>query len=156
MPVTLLLIAGEFDLSVGSIVGTSGILMAYLIVDERWPLALAFPAGLAFGAAVGCANGLLTVRTRIPSFLVTLATSYILAGAGIALSNSIVGTTQIYGLTAALKGDPLLRAFTGTLLGLPIEIWWWFGATLIGTYALVFTPFGNWVYACLLYTSRCV
>jgi len=148
VPVTLLLIAGEFDLSVGSVVGTSAMLMAYLIIDKRWPLALAFPIGLIFGAAVGCANGFLTVRTRIPSFLVTLATSYILAGAGIALSNSIVGTTQIYGLSEALKGDPLLRAFTGTLLGLPVEIWWWFGITLVGTYVLVFTPFGNWVYAC--------
>jgi simple sugar transport system permease protein len=148
VPVTLLLIAGEFDLSVGAVVGTSGMLMGYLAIDKGWPLVAALPAGLAFGAAAGCVNGFLTVRTRIPSFLVTLATTYILSGAGIALSNKIVGTTQIYGLKAALGHDPLMGAFNGTFLGLPAEIWWWFALTAIGAYVLVFTPFGNWIYAC--------
>jgi simple sugar transport system permease protein len=147
IPVTLLLIAGEFDLSVGAVVGASGMIMVYPMVDHGWPLAAAIPVGLAFAALVGVINGLLTVRTTIPSFLVTLAMMYLLSGTAVALSDRLLGSTNVYGLHAALKGDPLLGLFDGTVVGLPVEIWWWIGLTAIATYVLVRTPFGNWIYA---------
>jgi simple sugar transport system permease protein len=147
IPVTLLLIAGEFDLSVGAVVGASGILMVYPMVDRGWPLAAAILLGLAFATVVGVVNGLLTVRTTIPSFLVTLAMFYILSGTVVALSDRFLGATNVYGLHAAVKGDPLLPLFDGSVAGLPVEIWWWIGLTVVGTYVLTRTPFGNWIYA---------
>jgi len=147
IPITLLLIAGEFDLSVGAVVGAAGILMVYPIVDHGWPLAAAIVLGLGFALVVGVVNGLLTVRTTIPSFLVTLGILYIVSGTAVALSDRFLGSTNVYGLHAALKGDPLLPLFDGNLAGIPAEIWWWIGLTVVGTSVLTRTPFGNWIYA---------
>ncbi|HKZ27912.1 MAG TPA: ABC transporter permease, partial [Rubrobacteraceae bacterium] len=72
IPVALLMISGEFDLSVGSMIGAAGVLIAIPISEYGWPLWAALL--LAFGVAllVGFANGYVVVRTGLPSFIVTL------------------------------------------------------------------------------------
>src|SRR5476649_2238546 len=97
-PITLLLVAGEFDLSVGTMIGAAGIVVAYPVVALGWPLWLATCLGFVFAAVVGAFNGLLVMRLGIPSFLVTLGSMFVLRGLGLALSLSIVGTTQVFGL----------------------------------------------------------
>src|SRR3954469_16510174 len=78
VPVALLMIGGEFDLSAGVMIGSSGLLLGYLTTYQDlnvWP---AIVLVLAFGLAVGLVNGLTVVRTRLPSFIVTLATFFVL------------------------------------------------------------------------------
>ena len=71
-PVSLLMIAGEFDLSVGSMIGFAGILIAIPAVFWGWPIWLSLIFCFAMCAGIGALNGLIVVRTGLPSFIVTL------------------------------------------------------------------------------------
>ena len=81
--VTLLLIAGDFDLSIGSMVGFSGMIIALGTTKAGWPLWAAMLAAFAFALAYGWGVGMLVVRGGIPSFIVTLAGLFLLRGAAI-------------------------------------------------------------------------
>ncbi|MEU1888590.1 ABC transporter permease [Micromonospora sp. WMMD987] len=75
------IVSGEFDLSVGSLVTAQVVVAARLIDDDparTWPVVLLL---LAFGALVGLVNGLITTRLRVPSFITTLGMYLILVGA---------------------------------------------------------------------------
>lgn len=71
--VVLILLLGEIDLSVGSVSGVSGSILAVLLVYKDWPLPLAILAALAAGVAIGVLYGLLYTRFGVPSFVITLA-----------------------------------------------------------------------------------
>jgi len=71
--IVLVLLIGEIDLSVGSVSGLSGAILAVGFVQLDWPLALVIVASLAAGAAVGFVFGLLYTRFGVPSFVITLA-----------------------------------------------------------------------------------
>jgi simple sugar transport system permease protein len=148
VPVTLLLIAGEFDLSVGVMIGASGIAVAYTIETFNCPLWAGLLVGFAVAGLVGAINGLIVVRMGIPSFLVTLASMFVVKGVGLALTLILVGTSQIFRVKSFLTGDPLLPLFAGSVWGLNVSIVWWVGLTLLAAYVLESTHFGNWIYAC--------
>ena len=84
---TVVLITGEIDLSVGSLIGMTGSVAAVLVIKHDVPVALAVVAALASGLIAGLANGLATVLFQIPSFVVTLAMLGIAQGAGLLLTN---------------------------------------------------------------------
>jgi simple sugar transport system permease protein len=144
VPVALLMISGEFDLSVGSMVGAAGMLLAIPTAEFGWPLWAALI--LAFGTAllVGFLNGYLVVKTGLPSFIVTLATLFALRGATIGFTRLITGRTQVSGVSA--EGSFLAPLFTGEVLGLPVSVLWWVGLGAIGTWVLLRTTFGNWIF----------
>jgi simple sugar transport system permease protein len=145
--VALLMIGGEFDLSVGSVIGVSGMTVMLLTVEAGWSLGPAIAAALLLGAAIGMANGLLVVRTGVPSFLVTLGTLFVLRGLTIAMSRAITGRTQIGGL-AGVPGYDTWRALLAADLGaFRIGILWWVALVLAATWLLRRTPAGNWIYA---------
>jgi simple sugar transport system permease protein len=146
-PVTLLLVAGEFDLSVGTMIGAAGIVVAYPIAIFGWPLWAAAGLGFAFAAMIGAVNGLIVVRLTIPSFLVTLGMMFILRGLGLAVTLIVAGTTQIYGLKARLTTDLLYPLFVGNVYGLPVAFFWWVALALLGAHILSNTRFGNWILA---------
>jgi simple sugar transport system permease protein len=146
-PITLLLVAGEFDLSVGTTIGAAGIVVAYPIVNLGWPLWEGAALGLGFAAAIGAFNGLMVVRLGIPSFLVTLGAMFVLRGLGLAVTLMLSGTTQVFGLKAKLAGDLLYPLFAGEWFGMPVSVYWWIGLSLSGAYVLSNTRFGNWIYA---------
>jgi simple sugar transport system permease protein len=147
VPVTLLLIGGEFDLSVGVLIGVSGIAVAFTIQTFHLPLWAGLLAGLAVSGTVGLVNGLVVVKMGIPSFLVTLATMFVVKGVGLAVTLILVGTSQIFSVKSHLGRDPLLAILSGTIFGLNISIYWWVGLTLLAAYALENTHFGNWIYS---------
>src|SRR5690606_21583534 len=76
----LLMIAGEFDLSVGSMIGFAGIVIALMSVTWGYPVWLAIIVAFAIALAVGALNGYLVIKTGLPSFIVTLAFLYVLRG----------------------------------------------------------------------------
>jgi len=74
---TILLIAGEFDLSVGSLAGLSAVVAGKLMTDAALPVPIAIIGGMAVGAALGLVNGLIVVRLGIPAFIQTLGMLFI-------------------------------------------------------------------------------
>jgi simple sugar transport system permease protein len=145
--VTLLMIAGEFDLSVGSMIGAAGVLLALPVTELGWPLWLALPFTFAGAACVGLINGLVVVRTGVPAFIVTLAALFILRGVTIGVTGIVTDSTQVVGVNDALGDDPLLPLFSGEVDGFPVSIAWWLGLTVLGAWLLARTRFGNWTLA---------
>lgn len=143
VPVALLMIAGEFDLSVGSMIGAAGMLLAIPMVEFGWPFWAALL--LAFGVAllIGFFNGYLVVKTGLPSFIVTLASLFALRGATIGFTRLITGRTQVSGVEA--EGF-LATIFGGEIAGVPASIFWWLGLGALGTWILLRTTFGNWIF----------
>jgi simple sugar transport system permease protein len=143
IPVALLMIAGEFDLSVGSMIGAAGMLLAIPMAEFGWPFWVALL--LAFGVAllIGFLNGYLVVRTGLPSFIVTLASLFALRGATIGFTRLITGRTQVSGVEA--EGF-LATIFGGEIAGIPVSIFWWLGLGALGTWVLLRTTFGNWIF----------
>jgi simple sugar transport system permease protein len=138
VPVALLMIGGEFDLSAGVMVGSSGLLLAYLVTDggmNVWPAMLLV---ILFGLAIGFLNGYTVVRTKLPSFIVTLATFFVLQGVNAA------GTLQLTGQTAI--GDVDLAGGYSSAQRF-IAVLWWLGLTVVGAWLLSRTRFGNWIFA---------
>lgn len=146
--VTLLLIAGEFDLSIGSMVGFSGMIIALGTTQAHWPLWLALLAALAFALAYGYGVGLLVVRLGVPSFIITLAGLFLLRGATIGFSRTIAQQPYIGGVKQAIGDDPLQHLFAGDLIGsLDVGFAWWIGLTALSAVVLTRTRFGNWIFA---------
>ena len=147
VPITLLLISGAFDLSVGAAVGTTGMVVSYVAVELGWSVWLALLAGIVAAVVIGTCNGVLVAFTRIPSFLVTLAMLYILQGVTVAVIHELTDQTTIAGLNdVAGEASVFEFMFAGEHLGLPVSVYWWVGLTVIAAVILTRTKFGNWVY----------
>lgn len=146
VPVALLMIAGEFDLSVGSMVGAASMIIAITSEEYLWPLWGSIVAAIVFAALVGLFNGYIVVRTGLPSFIVTLGMLFALSGATIGFSRLLTNRTQI-SLTdpVALDGG-LHGVFAGNIGTYSVSILWWLGLAVIGTYVLQKTIFGNWTF----------
>ncbi len=113
----LLMIAGEFDLSVGSMIGFSGIVIALMSVTWGYPVWVAILVAFAVAIAIGALNGYLVIKTGLPSFIVTLAFLYILRGLTIYISISTTRQTIIGGVKEVAAGDPLAWLFGGKIFG---------------------------------------
>ncbi len=151
--VALLMIAGEFDLSVGSMIGAAGLILGLSITQYGLPLWLGVIITFAFALGVGALNGYIVVRTGLPSFIVTLGSLYMLRGAGLAMTRILTnGQTIVSGIGAAAAGDPVAGIFNASLLSVAgadfkTEIVWWLGVVAVATWVLLRTPFGNWIFA---------
>lgn len=146
-PVSLLLIAGEFDLSVGATIGATGIATVYPVVALGTPLWVGLLIGIALGCLIGGLNGVLVAFSRIPSFLVTLASMFILQGLTLVATKSLTGQTHISGIAARVKDEFTYLLFAGKPLGLPVALYWAIGIVLVCAWLLEKTKFGNWIYA---------
>lgn len=144
VPVGLLMIAGELDLSVGSVLAASSMTLA--IVSGHWggPMILGIVLALGVGVGAGLLNGLIVTRTNVPSFVVTLATLFGMAGLTLGLSRVITGTTSV-----ALNPDPASKAIFGTLIAgqFEVAILWWIAVALVVAWMLQMTKYGNWILA---------
>ena len=149
--VALLMIAGEFDLSSGVMVGSAGLLLGNLISEAHmgvWPAIL---TTLVFAALVGLANGFLVIRTGLPSFIVTLATFFVLKGMNLAVTKLITGTVRVDGVDTG-EGFDTARSWFATKIefggaSFQVSVIWWIGFTIFATWLLTRTTFGNWIFA---------
>ncbi|MEE1612308.1 ABC transporter permease [Microvirga sp. CF3016] len=168
----LLMIGGEFDLSIGSMVAFTGLVFGAFITLSGWPLLLAIAATFVVAAVLGGLNGQMVIRTRLPSFIVTLAFLFILRGLSlVGLKWATGGSTQMRGI-GDQAGEGLIRelfsgvAFEGvfswlaaqniiakfpngtpTVTGVPVSIVWFAGFALVATWLLLRTRAGNWIFA---------
>ncbi|KVC98252.1 ABC transporter permease [Burkholderia ubonensis] len=168
----LLMVAGEFDLSIGSMIGFAGMMVAIPTAYFHWPIWGAVIFAFAGSMALGALNGYLVMRTRLPSFIVTLAFLFILRGLTLALSIMFADRTIISGLGDIAHQDWLTHTlFQGVAFhdlfrwlaqhglgrtldngeplvpGVPKVILWWFAVTAIGAFVLAKTRYGNWILA---------
>ena len=148
VPVALLMIGGEFDLSAGVMIGSSGLLLGYLATHANLNIWPAMAIVLLFGLAVGFVNGLTVIRTRLPSFIVTLATFFILQGVNAAGTLKLTGTTAIENIDSAHGFNSAHRLFASdiTQWSFKVKVLWWIGLTIVGAWLLAKTRFGNWIY----------
>lgn len=168
----MLMIAGEFDLSIGSMIGFSGMMVAIPTVYFHWPFWLAVVFAFAGSMALGWLNGYLVIKTRLPSFIVTLAFLFILRGLTLALSIMFANRTIVSGVGEYAAKDWLGGLlFTGTVgnslfhwmagqgwiatgaggaplvAGIPKVIIWWLVLAIVASFVLARTRFGNWIFA---------
>ena len=171
----LLMIAGEFDLSVGSMIGFAGMMIAIFSVTLGWPVWLAILVSFVLCLAIGALNGFIVIRTGLPSFIVTLATLFILRGFTIYFPQLLENKTIIGGIRDIAEGDWLAPIFGGKILGglfqwlgdngiistfergsrqgdpvvdgIPMLIIWAIILVIFGHILLTRTKFGNWIFA---------
>ncbi|MEL6167799.1 MAG: ABC transporter permease [Pseudomonadota bacterium] len=168
----LLMIGGEFDLSIGSMVAFAGLFFGVCIIVWGLPLIAAIPLTFVFSACVGAINGNIVIRSGLPSFIVTLAFLFILRGLSlVGLKWATGGSTQLRGIRDAVEGDWLASVFAGDAFpglfvwlaerglvdtfnngnpkvpGIPVEILWFIVIAVVATYVLLRTPAGNWIFA---------
>ena len=156
VPVGLLMIGGEFDLSTGIMTGVTAIVMALLIGKLHWNAWAAIGGTLLFATVVGLVNGVAVVKTKLPSFIVTLATYFVLRGASIGFvlhvnqgSTNVVLTGANYpGLASAKQVFGSTFAQSSSLPGgYQTAVLWFLGVTVLCTWILTRTTFGNWIFA---------
>src|SRR5271169_5991080 len=94
----LLMIAGEFDLSIGSMIAFSGMIMALLVKFGHLPAWGAILLGFAIAIAIGWTIGTIVVRSGLPSFIVSLAFLFVLRGATIVSARTLNGSTLVEGM----------------------------------------------------------
>ncbi|MCP4182732.1 MAG: ABC transporter permease [Hyphomicrobiales bacterium] len=171
----LLMIAGEFDLSVGSMIGFAGMSIAILSVSFGWPIWVAIIVTFILCMAVGAFSGWLVIKTGLPSFIVTLAFLFILRGLTIFAAIATTRKTIIGGIRDVSEGDWLAPLFGGKVLtgffqwmgdngwietftrgakqgqpvveGIPMLMVWAVALIIFGHILLTKTRFGNWIFA---------
>jgi len=138
--VALLMICGEFDLSVGANFSFAALVMAMMIQDHYSTIA-AIAACLGIGAGIGLVNGLVTVFLDIPSFITTLGTFFLWTGVTLIVTG---GET----VTILPPVPQLLNVLGGTMAGqIRAEVVWWLGLALAVGILLHRTVTGNWMFA---------
>ncbi len=139
--VTLLMICGEFDLSVGSVFALMPMTMAVLVVGG-WPFWIAVLAGLCLSALIGFVNGWITIRFDIPSFITTLGMLFMARSLTVVISGGFPprikpGEVPSWIFVGFVDDEKLIRA----------SVLWFAGIAILISLLLSRTNFGNWVRA---------
>lgn len=136
--ICLLLIAGHFDLSVGSVLGLTAILVSKFMLDI--PSSQAVPLALAIAFGIGILQGFVVVRLGIPSFILTLGGLLLWRGVTFVVSEGMYIPVD--------RSDALLHIFSHRLgPGLFVTCLWFLGVIVLGTLLLQRTRLGNWIFA---------
>ncbi|WP_405859092.1 ABC transporter permease [Streptomyces sp. NBC_00090] len=151
VPVAMLMIGGEFDLSAGVMVTSSALvssMFSYQMTANVW---VGVGVSLIVTLAIGVFNGVMLTRTKLPSFIITLGTFLMLTGLNLGLTKLISGTVSTKTI-ADMEGFPSARklfASQVTVGGveLKVTILWWLGLVALATWILLRTRFGNWIFA---------
>jgi len=115
------MIAGEFDLSMGSMIGIAGVIIGLSATVYGMPLLVSVLIALVICAGIGALNGLLTVKTGLPSFIVTLASLLVLRGLAISVTRYVNGYTQIPKITQS-DPDSIVISILGARIGQPVFV----------------------------------
>ncbi|HET8555063.1 MAG TPA: ABC transporter permease [Rhodanobacteraceae bacterium] len=149
--VGLLMIGGEFDLSAGVMTGTTGLVVGVLTTQWHVNIVLAMAIALALALVIGWANAWVTMKTRLSSFIVTLATFFILQGLNLAGTKLVTGTVAIQGMRDVPGFERVATWFGGTIrlasMDINVSVLWWALVTLAASWILSRTRPGNWVVA---------
>ena len=139
MGMTLVILTGGIELSVGAVLACAGIVAGSLVTgDHPYPVALAILAGLAVGVVLGCVNGLLVAKWKIPPFVATLG-----------MLSAARGLTYVYSNGQPIPGlsDEFLTIGQGVFAGVPIPVFIFISIFATLYLVLTRTVYGRRIYA---------
>lgn len=138
IPMTYIIITGGIDLSVGSILGLTAIVLGWTWQELGFPLELAIVTGIASGTAAGLVNGLFIVRVGVPPLMMTLATLALYRGLAEGISQA-----------KSARGYPewFFQLGQGETLGIPTQLWLLLIAVIVFAVVLARTRLGRALYA---------
>ncbi|GED83420.1 ABC transporter permease [Streptomyces sp. NPDC056112] len=151
LPVALLMIGGEFDLSAGVAVITSALtasMLSYQLTMNVWAGVI---VALAVSLGVGAFNGWMLVKTGLPSFLVTLGTFLILQGVNLAVTKLVTGNVATDDISDMDGFEQAKAVFASSFdvggVEVKITVVWWLVFAALATWVLLRTKYGNWIFA---------
>ncbi|SCB36384.1 ABC transporter permease [Rhizobium hainanense] len=144
LPIGLLMIAGELDISIGAMIPAGSMTVAVLSGHYGFPIWVGMLGSIGLGLVVGLINGILVVRTAVPSLIVTLGTLFAMQGLTLGFSVLVTGTTSV-----ALTADPWAKFVFGQFLpgSFQVIILWWLAITALFIFFIHYSPYGNWIFA---------
>jgi simple sugar transport system permease protein len=151
LPVALLMIGGEFDLSAGVAVITSALTASMLSYQLTMNLWVGVIVALLVSLGIGFLNGWLLTRTGLPSFLVTLGTFLILQGVNLAVTKLVTGNVATDDISSMDGFDEAKKIFASSFdvggVHVKVTIVWWLVFAALATWVLLRTRYGNWIFA---------
>ncbi|MGW7528173.1 ABC transporter permease [Streptomyces sp. NPDC054783] len=151
LPVALLMIGGEFDLSAGVAVITSALtasMLSYQLTMNVWTGVI---VALVVSLAIGFFNGWMVVRTGLPSFLITLGTFLILQGVNLAVTKLVTGNVATDDISDMDGFEQARKVFASSFdvggVQVKITVVWWLVFAALATWVLLRTKYGNWIFA---------
>ena len=151
VPVALLMIGGEFDLSAGVAVTASSLVASMFATQVAGNVWAGVAFALIFSLGIGALNGYLLLRTRLPSFLVTLSTFLMLQGLNIAITKLITGNVATQDIAGMPGFNSAQAVFASSIhiggASISIAIVYWIVFVAIATWILLRTRAGNWIFA---------
>ncbi|MFH8799174.1 ABC transporter permease [Streptomyces sp. NPDC017936] len=151
LPVALLMIGGEFDLSAGVAVISSALTAAMLSYQLTLNVWTGVILALVFSLGVGLFNGWMLIRTGLPSFLVTLGTFLILQGVNLAVTKLVTGNVATDDISDMDGFSQARSVFASSFdvggVQVKITIVWWLVFAALATWVLLRTRYGNWIFA---------
>ena len=163
--VAMLMIGGEFDLSAGAMIGTTGLTTGILMTEYDTNVWLAIVVALVLALGIGAINGFLVMWTKLPSFIVTLGTFFVLQGVNLAVTKILIDQVSVVGLARVdgyFDGKQIFGSFVNidmdwlpwlegdeakTTLTLYAATFFFVGVTAVATWILLRTRAGNWIFA---------
>ena len=144
LPVGLLMIAGEIDISIGAMIPAGSITTAILSGYYGLPIGVGMAGALALGVLVGLVNGLLAVRTTVPTLIITLGTLVGMQGVVLSAAVLLTGNASV----ALTSPDWAKFAFGHLIAGsYQVIIVWWLILTILFAFVVHYTRYGNWIFA---------
>jgi simple sugar transport system permease protein len=162
--VGLLMIGGEFDLSAGAMTGTTGLITGIMMTHYHVNVWVSVFTSLIVALCIGFLNGLLVMKTGLPSFIVTLGTFFVLRGINLAGVKQVIHQVSVvnfestpgYAAGAKLFGGyvvvnlqwlPWVKIPATGNLRIYAATWWAIGFIIVATWVLQRTRAGNWIFA---------
>ena len=159
IPVGLLMIAGELDISVGAMVPAGALTTAIIAGHLHQSIWLAIAVTLVLGVVVGLINGIVVIRTGVPSLIVTLASLFSIQGILLGLTVLVTKSTNVAltteGAAKTIFGDflpetclPFMPESSCLPAGqLQVVILWWILFTIAYVFFIHYAKYGNWIFA---------
>ncbi|MGW0731907.1 ABC transporter permease [Streptomyces sp. NPDC002851] len=151
VPVALLMIGGEFDLSAGVLVTSSALIssmFSYQMTANVW---VGVGVSLLVTLAIGVFNGFMLTRTKLPSFIITLGTFLMLTGMNLGFTKLISGTVSTKTISDMEGFDSAKQLFASQFtigdVAFKVTILWWAALVAVATWILLRTRAGNWIFA---------
>ncbi|MDP9811484.1 simple sugar transport system permease protein [Rhizobium tibeticum] len=144
LPIGLLMIAGDLDISIGAMIPAGSMTIAIISGFYALPIWVGMLGSIGIGLIVGLVNGYLVVRTAVPSLIVTLGTLFAVQGLMLGVSVLVTGTTSV-----PLTADPWAKFLFGHFLlgSFQVIIIWWIAITALFVFFIHLSPYGNWIFA---------
>ncbi|WP_417211103.1 ABC transporter permease [Antarctobacter sp.] len=144
IPVGLLMISGELDISIGAMIPAGAMTTAIVSGYYDLPIIFGMLAALSLGVVVGTINGILTIRTTVPSLIITLGTLVAMQGVVLSTSKFLTGQASV-----AITAPDWAKSLFGQLIGgsHQVIIVWWVVIAVIFWFVVHQSRYGNWVFA---------